>query len=78
MDNLPHGVVVFDKDRRIVFCNAAYRDIYGLTPEQTPPGTPVSAMIRHRLALGLVTPADPEDYIRERLAMPITPTGGAL
>ena len=74
MASLPHGVVVFDKDRRIVFCNAAYRDIYGLTPEQTPPGTPVSAMIRHRIALGLITPGDPEDYIRERLASPITPT----
>jgi diguanylate cyclase (GGDEF)-like protein len=72
--NLPHGVVVFDKDRRIVFCNAAYRDIYRLTPEQTPPGTPVSAMIRHRLALGLITPGDPEDYVRDRLASPITPT----
>ncbi len=72
--NLPHGVVVFDKDRRIVFCNAAYREIYGLTPEQTPPGTPVSAMIRHRLSLGLITPGDPEDYIRDRLAAPIAPT----
>ena len=71
--SLPHGVVVFDKDRRIVFCNAAYRDIYGLTPEQTPPGTSVSAMIRHRIALGLITPGDPEDYIRERLASPIKP-----
>ncbi|HKY87034.1 MAG TPA: PAS-domain containing protein, partial [Pseudorhodoplanes sp.] len=72
--NLPHGVVVFDKDRRIVFCNAAYRNIYGLTPDQTTPGTPVSAMIRHRLTLGLLTPGDPEDYIRDRLAQPITPT----
>ncbi len=73
VSNLPHGVVVFDKDRRIVFCNQRYRDIYRLTPEQTPPGTPVSAMIRHRLALGQITPGDPEDYIRERLARPITP-----
>lgn len=74
VNNLPHGVVVFDKDRRIVFCNARYRDIYRLTPEQTRPGTPNSDLIRNRLALGLLTPGDPEDYIRERLAKPIAPS----
>ena len=76
VNNLPHGVVVFDKDRRIVFCNARYRDIYRLTPNRTKPGTPVADMIRHRLALGLITQADPEDYIRERLSTPITPMEG--
>jgi len=76
VNNLPHGVVVFDKDRRIVFCNARYRDIYRLTPDRTKPGTPVGDMIRHRLTLGLVTRGDPEDYIRERLSKPVTPTEG--
>ncbi|MES1155764.1 MAG: PAS-domain containing protein, partial [Pseudorhodoplanes sp.] len=74
MNNLPHGVVVFDKDRRVVFCNTRYLDIYHLAPERAQPGTHVSELIRHRLALGLVTPDDPEDYVRERLSKAVTPS----
>lgn len=73
MNNLPHGVVVFDKDRRILFCNKRYREIYRLSSESVKPGTHVEKLIRHRLSLGLVTPADPEDYVRERLSVAIEP-----
>ncbi len=73
MNNLPHGVLVFDKNRRVVFCNKRYREIYRLSSESVKPGTHVEKLIRHRLALGLVTSALPEDYVRERLSMAIEP-----
>jgi PAS domain-containing protein len=50
-----------------VFCNTRYRDIYGLSPEQVRPGTPISELIQHRLDLGLKVRTAREDYIRERV-----------
>ena len=29
IDRLSQGLVVFDKDRRVVLCNARYRELYG-------------------------------------------------
>ena len=52
VNNLPQGIVVFDNDRRVVFCNARYRDIYHLPPDRAKAGTPVSDLIRHRVLLG--------------------------
>ena len=66
IDNLSLGVVVFDANRDIVFCNKRYREIYGLTAEQVKPGTPVSALIQHRLKLGIKIHSKPEEYIREQ------------
>ena len=66
VDNLSLGLIVFDGKRQVVFCNRRYREIYGFTAEQVRPGTPVSAIVRHRLGLGLKVHAEPEDYIRER------------
>src|SRR5436190_12155030 len=76
ISNLPHGVLVFDKDRRVVTCNPRYRDIYHLAPDRVKPGTPVSDLIRHRLTLGLVTPVDPEEYIRDRMSKPVAASDG--
>jgi PAS domain-containing protein len=68
IDTLPLGIVIFDSKRDVVFCNARYAEIYGLSPEQVKPGTPVSQLIQHRLNLGLKTLAEPDDYIRERVS----------
>jgi PAS domain S-box-containing protein len=66
IDNLSQGLVVFDKDRKVVICNKRYREIYGLTAEQVAPGTPTSHLIRRRLELGLKVQDNPADYVRER------------
>jgi len=31
---------MFDAEQRLIVCNKIYRDIYGLPPELTQPGTP--------------------------------------
>ena len=66
IDNLSLGLVVFDKDRKVVICNKRYREIYGLTAEQVAPETPTSQLIKRRLELGLKVPDSPTDYVRER------------
>jgi diguanylate cyclase (GGDEF)-like protein len=65
--NLSLGIVIFDKKREVVFCNRRYMQMYGLSPDQVKPGTPTSALIQHRLNLGLKVRVAPDDYIRERV-----------
>ena len=45
LDHSTQGVVLFTDEREIVFCNRRYRAIYGLSPEQTKPGTPAEDLI---------------------------------
>ena len=71
INNLSLGIVVFDEKREVVFCNARYRKMYGLSPEQVTPGTPTRELIQHRLNLGLKVQTAPDDYIRERVGRDI-------
>ncbi len=73
VDNLSLGLVVFDGEGEVVFCNQRYMEIYRLSSEQVKPGTPVSDLIRHRLNMGLKIHSTPDDYIRERLDNIIDP-----
>jgi diguanylate cyclase (GGDEF)-like protein len=67
VNRLSLGFIIFNKKREIVFCNDRYREIYGLTPEQVKPGTPIGEMIQHRLTMGLKVRQQPDEYIRERI-----------
>jgi diguanylate cyclase (GGDEF)-like protein len=67
INNLSLGLIIFDKKREVVFCNKRYMEIYGLSSEQVKPGTPTSALIEHRLNLGLKVRSRPNEYIRERV-----------
>jgi diguanylate cyclase (GGDEF)-like protein len=71
INNLTLGIVVFDEKREVVFCNARYREMYGLSPHQVSPGTPTRDLIQHRLNLGLKVQTAPDDYIRERIGRDI-------
>ena len=67
LHNLSLGVTIFDDKHAILFCNRRYIEIYGLSPEQVKPGTPLRELIQHRLNLGLKISVPPEEYIREHL-----------
>ena len=69
--NLSLGIVIFDGDRKVVFCNRRYMEMYGLTPEQVKPGTPTSELIRRRLDLGLKVGGSRDAYISERIGREI-------
>jgi PAS domain-containing protein len=71
IDNLTLGIIIFDRQRKVVFCNNRYLEIYGLAAEQVKPGTPISSLIQHRLDLGLKVRMTPEEYIRERVGRPV-------
>ena len=46
MDNLDQGVVLFTDKQEIISCNRRFQEIYGLTPEQAAPGTPIERLRR--------------------------------
>ena len=52
LDNMPHGLCMFSADKRLILCNAAYADMYGLGPDMTVAGTLLQTILDYRLRLG--------------------------
>jgi diguanylate cyclase (GGDEF)-like protein/PAS domain S-box-containing protein len=67
LENISQGVCMFDASQRLIICNKQYADLYGLDDEQTKPGTPLQAILEHRIAGGNA-PDDHATYIRDRLS----------
>jgi diguanylate cyclase (GGDEF)-like protein len=65
VNNLALGLMIFDGNEELVFCNKRYMEIYGLGPEQVRPGTPIKKLIQHRLNLGSKAPSRPDEQTRE-------------
>ncbi|EIG60934.1 bifunctional diguanylate cyclase/phosphodiesterase [Bradyrhizobium sp. WSM1253] len=65
-NNLWLGIILFGSDRRVIFCNPRYREMYALSPEQVHPGTPIKDLIQHRLELGLNIGGEAGAYVRAR------------
>ena len=68
LENMSQGLAMFDRDQRVIISNRRYAEMYGLTPDQVQPGTPLREIIAHRIANGFYAGASPEGYLRERLA----------
>jgi diguanylate cyclase (GGDEF)-like protein len=66
LDNTAHGLVMTDSEMRLTVCNKRYAEMYGLTDEQTKPGTPLCAILETRICNGN-GPLDPHDFIERRL-----------
>jgi diguanylate cyclase (GGDEF)-like protein len=50
MNNMQHGLCMFDADDRLIVCNERYRTMYGLPPELTRPGAHWLDIVAHRLS----------------------------
>ncbi|WP_426128300.1 putative bifunctional diguanylate cyclase/phosphodiesterase [Pararhizobium sp. PWRC1-1] len=61
LDNMPHGLCMFDANKNLMLCNAAYSRLYTLPAELTRPGTPLQQILDHRLTQGNA-PANRETY----------------
>ncbi|MBR0825464.1 EAL domain-containing protein [Bradyrhizobium manausense] len=66
VNNLSLGIVLFGADRKVIYCNQRYMQMYALSPEDVRPGTPTRNLIQHRLKLGLKTRDEANAYIRKR------------
>jgi diguanylate cyclase (GGDEF)-like protein len=66
IDNMSQGLAMFDGDRRIIVSNEKYAAMYGLSPDDVKPGTPVSEIYRRRIAKGIFAGPSAELYQPKR------------
>ena len=66
LSHMSHGLCMFDAEQRLIVCNARYAELYGLTEEQTKPGTTLRAILEHRIAAGNA-PEDHDNYVKDRV-----------
>jgi methyl-accepting chemotaxis protein len=62
LNNMSHGLCMFDSDRQLVVCNERYAQLYELPPELITPGTAYQDIIRHRVASGILAPSERERF----------------
>lgn len=60
LNNLPHGIVMVDARRRMVFCNDRYLEIYGLSRSDIRPRMPLAEVLALRKARGTFD-GDPDE-----------------
>jgi diguanylate cyclase (GGDEF)-like protein len=72
INNLSLGLIIFDGNREVLFCNTRYLELYGLSTAQAKPGTPVSDLIQHRLSLELKILSRPDEYIGHGVGNAVT------
>ena len=68
LENMSHGLAMFDRERRLVICNERFVALYGLPPELSRPGTTLEQILQHRLASGSHV-GEGQDFVQSRLAM---------
>ena len=69
VNNMSQGLCMFDAERRLVICNDTYARIYGLPPHLVAPGTSLSAILDHRLSIGIHAGESKETYLKEAIAL---------
>ncbi len=56
LDHMAHGLCAFDDKMKLIVVNARYLQIYGLTPDEARPGTPLVELMRRSIASGVHCP----------------------
>ena len=67
LNNMPHGLCMFDSKKRLVLCNEGYAEMYRLPPELLKAGTTHDAIIAHRVSSGLLAGEKAKVPSRRRL-----------
>jgi len=62
LNNLSQGVLMFDSETRLIFCNHRYVEMYGLLPDAVRPGRLLRDLLAYRMQTGTFC-GDPDDYI---------------
>jgi diguanylate cyclase (GGDEF)-like protein len=68
LNNMPHGLCMFDGNGRLIVCNRPYAELYRLPPELTRPGTSLRDIMRHGIDAGVMSAEHVSHPIDDRLA----------
>ncbi len=60
LNNMTHGLCMFDAEQKLIVCNKTYVQMYALTPELAKPGTLLQAIENYRASIGNSAIANPE------------------
>ena len=64
LNNMSHGLAMFDAGQKVVVANARYADMYRLTPDQVRPGTSLAQILDYRHDSGThFADVAPETYL---------------
>ncbi len=66
LNNMYHGLCMFDKDKRLIVCNRRYAEMYRLSEHLQRPGTTLDEIVKYRVETGQ-GPVDLEGYKRDQL-----------
>ncbi len=67
LENMPHGVCMFDSNGKVIVSNRHYGEMYGLVPAQTKPGARLSDILDAHVAAGYC-PQNAGKYKKDCLA----------
>jgi diguanylate cyclase (GGDEF)-like protein/PAS domain S-box-containing protein len=67
LHDMAQGVCLFDKEQRLIVCNARYAEIFGLPLALMTPGTTLRQIMEIRAANGAWVDGNPETFIGDRL-----------
>src|SRR5205085_1404262 len=68
LNNMTHGLCMFDAEHKLIVCNQTYMQMYGLTPELGKPGTPLRSIDIYRVSIGNSAIANPEQVAASNAA----------
>jgi diguanylate cyclase (GGDEF)-like protein len=76
LQNMSQGLVMFDRDGRLIVCNQRYAELYRLPPELIRPGASQKEILQHRIASGLIADSNAVRFVQGRTTegVPRTPT----
>jgi len=67
LENMPHGLCMYDSSQRLIIANSNYRRMYRLGAELVKPGVPLQAVLEARVASG-TAPKASGDFVENALA----------
>jgi diguanylate cyclase (GGDEF)-like protein len=68
LQNMSHGLAMFDRDQRLVICNERFAQVYALPPELVKPGIRLEEILKYRVASGSLRAPDRDDFVATRMA----------
>jgi diguanylate cyclase (GGDEF)-like protein len=72
LNNMAHGLCMFDPEKQLIICNDRYAKMYGLPAELTKPGTPLYAIMQYLIDKKTFAESAEETYA----ALNTRPKGG--
>ncbi|MCU4181171.1 PAS-domain containing protein [Bosea sp. BH3] len=65
LNNMAHGLAMFDEKLRLLVCNSRYLNLYGMSPDVVKPGASIREIVEHSIAIGNLPGGDPDAIVAE-------------